>query len=287
MSHQTSIKLSDGTTIPQLGFGVYKVDTKDAVDSVYHALKVGYRHIDTAEAYYNELEAAKAIKNWIEEDPVNHKREDIYFTTKISPKRISHSEAAASIKDRVAIVNPLIGYIDLVLLHAPMGSPEDRVGAYKALEEYKTAHPQAVRSFGVSNYGVKHIKELLDSEPKFHPVVNQIELNPWLTRKEIVDYCEAHGIAMQAYSPLTRGIRVTHPEITALAKKYGKTNGQILIKWSLQHGFIPLAKSVTPSRIEENFQVFDFELSDEDFKALTHDDLYWVSHPNWDPSKLD
>lgn len=285
MSSAPLVKLSNGKSIPQLGFGVYLVSTDVATNITYEALKQGYRHIDSAEAYKNEAEVVKGIKKWLDEDPQNNKREDVWYTTKIKTDRVTYEETAKSIKERVAIAKEHIGYIDLVLIHSPKTNKEGRLGAWKALQEYVEEHPDDVKSLGISNYGVKHLRELFSWDGlKIKPVINQIELNPWLTHPDIVTFGKQAGVATEAYSPLTRGIRINDPEIESYAKKYGKSNGQILIKWSLQKGFIPLVKTVNVDRVKENFDVFDWELSLEDVKALSHDDEYWVSHPQWDPT---
>jgi diketogulonate reductase-like aldo/keto reductase len=181
-----------------------------------------------------------------------------------------------------------LDYVDLYLLHAPYGGKQGRLGAWKALVE--AVDEGKIRSIGVSNYGVHHLEELeawqgeQESKKKGSGgvlSVNQIELHPWLARKDIVTWCKERGVICEAYSPLARATRLQDPLIQPIAKKYGKTPGQVLLRWSLQMGFVPLPKSVTKSRIEENADIFDFELSDEDMQKLDTGDY---SPSTWDPT---
>lgn len=279
------LKLNNGRSIPRLGFGLYLTPPGEAINLTYQALKHGFRHIDSAESYQNELEAVKGIKKWIDEDPQNNKREDVRYTTKIKNKLVTYDGVQSSIKERVEIAKQHIGYIDLVLLHSPLTDKEGRLGAWKKLQEYITEHPDDVKSIGVSNYGVKHLKELFEWDGfKINPVVNQIELNPWLTHADIVEYAKLHDVHIEAFSPLTRQTRLNDPEVSKYAKKYGKTNAQILLRWSIQKGFVPLVKTVHVERIPENLDIWDFELSTEDVKALSHDDEYYLADESWDPT---
>ncbi|CEJ91796.1 hypothetical protein VHEMI07487 [[Torrubiella] hemipterigena] len=188
-----------------------------------------------------------------------------------------------------ALEDTKLGYLDLVLIHSPYGGPENRKGAWKALVECVEAGK--VRSIGVSNYGVHHLQELEEYIKELEQErgagkggvisVGQWELHPWLTRSDIVSWCEKRDIALQAYCPLVRGERLDDPKLVALSSKYGKTPAQILLRWSLQKGFVPLVKTVTPSRLTENADLYDFELSEEDMKDLTTEDY---SPCAWDPT---
>lgn len=179
-------------------------------------------------------------------------------------------------------------YIDLMLLHAPYGGRDARKGAWKALVE---AHNEGkIRSIGVSNYGVHHLDEMeeyiqeLEKEGKGKGgviSVNQLEIHPWLPRNDIVEWCQKRGIVVEAYSPLVRGKRMEERVLQPLTKKYGKTAAQVLLRWSLQKGLVPLPKSVTPSRIGENANIFDFELTPEEMKTLEMDEYSPVC---WDPT---
>lgn len=282
----SSITLNDNTTIPRLGFGLYLVPPEQAEQATYSALRAGYRHIDSAEYYENELGAVKAIKKWLDESPQN-KREDVYYTTKIAPPSLGYEETKTSLKQRIAIAKPYIGYIDLILLHCPLAPKEKRLGSWKAFQELKetTENANAVKSFGVSNYGVRHLKELLEWDGlKIKPGINQIELSPWLTRRDIVEFDKKHGIATEAFSPIVRGKKLNDPEVVKLAEKYQRTPAQILLNWSLKQGFIPLVKSLSAQRMIENLRATEFELADEDARALTHDNAYVLAVPEWDPT---
>lgn len=232
--------------------------------------------------YRNEEPSAAAIKK------SGIPRSQIFFTSKVPPRGLSYARA----RDQVDASLKLTGleYIDLMLLHAPYGGSEQRKGAWKALVEAQEAGK--IRSIGVSNYGVHHLDELethireLEKERggagKGGKIdVGQWEIHPWLPRKDIVDWCEKRGVVVEAYSPLVRGKRTNDAILKPISEKTGKTSAQILIRWSLQKGFVPLPKSVTPSRIVENKDVYDFELDEKDMKALELDSYEPCA---WDPT---
>ena len=253
---------------------------------VTHAMTHGYRHVDSAAIYRNE--AATAAGMLASGIP----REQLFFTSKIPHHSMTYSKAKRIISKTLANVNPPtqegggLGYIDLMLLHAPFGGTQGRLGAWKALVE--AVNEGVVRSIGVSNYGVHHLQELWDwmeDEEAAHGKgaggilsVNQVELHPWLARDDIVNWCREHDVVLEAYSPLVRGTRWGEDVLQRVAKKHGKTEAQVLVRWSLQMGFVPLPKSVTPRRIEENADVFTFELDDEDMESLrmgTYETCTW------------
>lgn len=186
-----------------------------------------------------------------------------------------------------------LGYVDLLLLHAPYGGPEARKGAWRALAEAAAAGK--VRSIGVSNYGVHHLDELARHREELAAehgpaaagvvAVGQYEVHPWLPRDDIVGWCRDHGVVVQAFSPLVRGERWDEPALKALAARHGKTSAQVLLRWSLQRGLVPLPKSVTSSRIQENAQLYDFELSDEEVEGLEVKGSY--APCTWDPTTSD
>lgn len=248
----------------------------NAESVVSHALKNGYRHIDSARAYRNEKPCAEAAK------ASGLKREDIFFTTKVPPKLISYEGAKSAIEDSFNETG--FDYIDLYLLHAPYGGKEGRLGAWKALREAQKAGK--IRSIGVSNYGVHHLKELeeyIKSSGDGSKIdVNQVELHPWLPRNDIVDWCNKRGVLLEAYSPIVRGTRADEPVLKKLGEKHGKTWAQILVRWSLQKGFVPLPKSETPKRIEQNADIYDFELGESDMKELDMPESY--APCAWDPT---
>jgi diketogulonate reductase-like aldo/keto reductase len=214
-------------------------------------------------------------------------RGDIYFTSKIPPRTLSYENTKAQIE--TSLKETGLDYIDLMLIHAPYGGREARKGTWKALVEAK--EEGKIRSIGVSNYGVRHldemegyIKELEEERGKGKGGVidvGQWEIHPWLPRRDIVQWCEKRGIVVQAYSPLVRGTRLDDPLLQPLVKKYGKTAAQVLLRWSLQKGFVPLPKSVTLSRIEQNADLFDFELTAEEMKSLETSEY---SPCAWDPT---
>lgn len=277
----SKLRLPSGYDIPILGYGVYQTPADIASEVVQHAVKVGYRHVDSAVAYRNEESSADGLKK------SGIPREDLFFTTKVPPKTLSYETAKQHIENTFKLTG--FDYVDLYLLHAPYGGKENRLGAWKALVEAVDAGK--IRSIGVSNYGVHHLEELEEyikytdeKEGKGKGgvlSVNQIELHPWLARKDIVDWCNKRGVILEAYCPIVRATKEDDPLLIPLSKKYGKTSSQILLRWSLQMGFVPLPKSVTKSRIEENSDVYDFELSEEEMKSL---DTGVYEPCAWDPT---
>lgn len=270
-----------------------------ADDVVSHAIKCGYRHVDSAHAYRNEEPTAKGLLD------AGIPRDQLFYTSKVPPKYINYEDTKRCIDESLA--NTKLQYIDLYLLHAPYGGPNGRLGAWKALVE--AVKEGKVRSIGVSNFGVHHLNELeqwqkvrcmnfvlylngssehrAESAQEQSPddagtlSVNQVELHPWLARPDIVEWCTQRGIVLEAYSPLVRATRGDDPLLKPLTAKYGKTPAQILLRWGMQKGFVVLPKSITHSRIEENTNVFDFELSFEDMKSL---DTKEYSPCTWDPT---
>lgn len=205
-------------------------------------------------------------------------RSELFFTTKLPPKLRGYDQTVSAIQESLS--NCGLDHIDLYLIHAPYGTPQERLGQWRAIEEAIDAGK--IRAGGVSNYNTWHIQELLDSKPKHRPQINQIELHPWLQRAELVDFCRKNDIAPEAYSPLTRGQKVDDPTLAKIAAGVGKTPGQVLLRWSLQKGFITLPKSVTPSRIVENLDVFSWELDQDAMAAL--DALECGLVTGWDPT---
>lgn len=242
--------------------------------------------IDSASAYKNQAESAASIK------ASGVPREDVFFTTKVPMKGTPMGYDGVSQLVDKALGSTGLGYLDLVLIHWPYGGTEARNGAWRALVDAVGAGK--VRSIGVSNYGVHHLDELeayikqLEGERGGAKgsggviSVGQWEFHPWLTRPDIAAWCRQRGVAMQAFCPLVRGERFgKEPKLAALAQRHGKTEAQVLLRWSLKKGFVPLVKSVTPSRIEENAGVFDFELTDEEVEDLTTDEEKPCA---WNPS---
>lgn len=252
---------------------------KEASQAVKYALDAGYRAVDSAQMYHNEREVGSAIQSWLKQHP-EVKREDIHYTTKLASNS-DYDRARKSITKSVKECG--LGYIDLFLLHSPYGGKRDRLESWRAVEDAIDAGE--VRIGGVSNYGEKHITELLSSSPRILPSVNQIEVHPFNTRTALTQLCQKNDIIVEAYAPLARALRMKHPVIVELAKKYGCTSGQLLVRWSLQHGYVPLPKSVNQSRIEENAQVGGFEISGQDMERMDGLDEYLVT--DWDPTDTD
>ncbi|KAJ5551514.1 Aldo/keto reductase subgroup [Penicillium sp. DV-2018c] len=271
-SLQSTYKLVSGYEIPVVGFGVYQTPPDVTEEVTRKAIEIGYRHVDSAKYYANELESATAIlKSGID-------RSKLFYTSKVPTSCMGYEKAKKAIEESIAAASKL-GYIDLLLIHAPYGGKEDRLGAWRALvEAQKAGH---VRSLGVSNYGIKQLEELeeyIKNGGGGQITVGQYELHPWCPRDEIVEWLQKRNIIVEAYSPLVQATRMKEPVLQELAKKHGKTEAQVLLRWSLQKGYVPLPKSVTESRILENSQIFDFSLSDEDMARLnfnTHEPVCW------------
>ncbi|KAJ5051809.1 uncharacterized protein L3040_001580 [Drepanopeziza brunnea f. sp. 'multigermtubi'] len=275
-------RMNSGFEIPVLGYGVYQVPADICEDVVRQAFKAGYRHVDCAAAYLNEAPSGKAIRE------SGIPREDIFFTSKVFKRDLSY-EGVKSQVDK-SLKESGLTYLDLMLIHAPFGGSQGRKGAWKALAE--SVEEGKVRSIGVSNYGVhhldeleQHIKELEEEGGKGKGgviSVGQWELHPWLPRADIVEWCKKRNIVIEAYSPLVRGQRLDDKDLSPLMKKYEKSAAQILLRWSLQQGFVPLPKSITSSRIQDNAAIYDIKLTEEDMKSLTFDNAY--SPSAWDPT---
>lgn len=266
LTAKSTYKLNNGVSIPVIALGVYKTGTNVARQVVYDALQAGYRHFDSAEIYGNEAEVGEGISKWLQD--TGAKREEVFYTTKIYDSDQGYEKALKQIDVSLDRVKSL-GYIDLILIHTPLTNKEKRLGTWKALQEAVKAGK--VKSIGVSNFGIQHLKELFEWDGyEIEPVVDQVELSPWLTRSELHEFANANNILLQAYSPLTRGVKFNDPTLVKIAKKYNKSPAQILIRWSLQQGFNVLPKSENKQRLTQNLDVFDFELLDEDLAELTH-----------------
>ncbi|MFB8611753.1 aldo/keto reductase [Enterococcus gallinarum] len=259
-----SYTLSNNVSIPELGFGTWQTPNGGvAVSAVKKALEVGYRHIDTAQGYKNEDSVGQAIKE------SGIPREEIFLTTKLWNENHSYDLVLSSFEESLKKLQT--DYIDLFLIHWPNpvkfrdNWQSANAETWRAMEELYQAGK--IKAIGVSNFLPHHFEELKKTATIF-PMVNQIFLAPGELQKEVVSYCQEHNVLLEAYSPLGTGKIFDVPEMQELSDKYGKTIAQIAIRWSLQHDFLPLPKSVTPSRIEENLAVFDFELSDEDMQRI-------------------
>lgn len=274
------IRLNSGSTIPTLGLGVYKTSINVTNTLVTAALNTGYRHVDCAQFYRNEHEVCQGIAAWLKQNQETNKREDIFYTTKIFDTDHGYFLAKKAIELSLERAKD-IEYIDLMLIHSPQSDYERRHGTWMALQDAVASG--LVRNIGVSNYNVKHIEELLAYQDlKIIPAVNQIELHPWMARREIVEYCQQKEIKLEAYSPLVKGQKMNDEGLMKIAKKYGKTPAQILFNWSLSRGFIALPKTVTPERLLPNLESASFQLAREDMELLDSWDENYVT--GWDPT---
>ncbi|MBP5331977.1 MAG: aldo/keto reductase [Lachnospiraceae bacterium] len=265
MNNQNDVyELSNGVGIPCIGFGMWQTpDSEVGVNAVKSAIRAGYTHIDTAQAYRNEDCVGKAIR----ESGVDRKK--LFITTKLWNSNHSYDLTKRTFDASLKELDT--DYVDLFLIHWPNPAAfrdhweKANADSWKAMEELYEAG--IIRAIGVSNFRPHHIEALLKTA-RIKPMVNQIRLCPGETQDEVVDYCRSQGILLEAYSPLGTGKIFDVPEMKELAEKYGKSIAQICIRWSLQRGYLPLPKSVTPVRIEENLKVFDFELEESDVKLI-------------------
>jgi 2,5-diketo-D-gluconate reductase A len=255
-----TITLNDGTTIPQLGFGVWQVPAgQPTVEAVTAALGAGYRHIDTAQMYGNEAGVGLGILE------AGLTRDDVYITSKLNNGFHERDAALKSIDDTLERLGT--DHLDLFLIHWPLPTKYDGdfVTTWKALEEIQAAG-KAI-SIGVSNFQVPHL-ERLAAETDVTPAVNQVEAHPYFLNAEVLAYGAEHGIVTEAWSPLAQGTITDDPVATKIGERVGKSASQVVLRWHLQKGHVIFPKSTTPSRIAENFAIFDFELTSEELASL-------------------
>jgi len=255
-----TITLNDGNRIPQLGFGVFQIEPAETRDAVATALTAGYRHIDTAQMYGNEKEVGEAVRD------SGLGRADVYITSKLNNGFHEPDRARKAFADTLSAIG--VEQLDLFLIHWPLPTRYDGdfVSTWKVLIDL---HRQGgVRSIGVSNFQVEHLARLA-AETDVVPAVNQIEVHPYLTNETVRAYGQEHGIATEAWSPIAQGGVLDDEVITAIAGRLGRTPAQVTLRWHLQRGDIIFPKSVTPSRVEENFALFDFELTEDDVEAIS------------------
>jgi diketogulonate reductase-like aldo/keto reductase len=261
MSNSTvpTLTLNNGIEIPQVGLGVWQAaEGSEVENAVRAALETGYRLIDTAAIYGNEVGVGKAIKQSA------LPREEVFITTKLWNAHHAYDEALPAFEESLQKLD--CGYIDLYLIHWPLPMEGKFTEAWKALE--KLYSDKRVRAIGVSNFKPHHLDELL-SDAQTVPAVNQIELHPMLQQQGTRDYCVERGIVVESYSPLMRaGEALEHPVIARLAQQHGKTPAQIVLRWHIQNGLIVIPKSVNRERIRENFDLFDFELSQNEMQSI-------------------
>ena len=258
MATSPTVTLNNGVEIPQLGFGVFKVKPTETMSAVTTALRVGYRHIDTAEMYGNEKEVGLAIT------ASGLDRDDVFVTSKLNNSHHPYSDALAAFDRTLSDLG--LEYVDLFLIHWPLPAVGDFVETWRALES--VYRDDRARAIGVSNFHADHLRRLLD-ETELVPAVNQIEAHPYLTQEPLRAFNASHGIKTEAWSPLARGRVLDDPTIKDVVDRTGRTAAQVVLRWHIQLGNIVFPKSVRLDRIEENFNIFDFELSGEDMAAIS------------------
>jgi len=280
------VSLGDGNMLPAVGLGLYYTPPGAvAQEIVREALRLGYRHLDTAGFYENEADVGRAVRE------SGIPREQIHITSKVWPEAEGRwvEDGFAAVLDAVnASVAALGTRADLYLIHWPV-NPEQRIEYWLALEEAQRLG--LARSIGVSNFGVAHLQQLIDSpRTSVVPAANEVELHPFLRKDELEAFCAARGIRLIAYSPLARALRLDHPSLEAAAARHGVSTAQVLVRWSVQHGYVPLPKSVRSERVAQNVDVFAFELSAQEMAALDAlDERLFTEWEEWgqlDPTAL-
>lgn len=250
-------KLNNGINMPTIGLGVYLVDENITKETVTYALDNGYRAIDTAQFYNNEVEVGEAINN------SSIPREDIFVTTKVWNTHHGYEETLQAFEQSLEKLQ--LDYIDLYLIHWPMPMENKYIETYQALEKlYKDGK---VKAIGVSNFEIEHLDNILNN-CEIVPAVNQVECHPYFQQTALKDYCKKHHIQLQAWSPLSRGATLEDETIQQIANKYNKTIAQVILRWHIQEGTCIIPKSITPHRIKENIDILDFSLTDDDMQLI-------------------
>jgi 2,5-diketo-D-gluconate reductase A len=272
------IALNDGATIPQLGFGTYKIAPDQTAAAVRTALDVGYRHIDTAQMYRNEQGVGQAIRE------ADIDRADVFVTSKLNNGFHKPDDARRAFD--VTLETLGFDYVDLFLIHWPLPTRYDGdfVSTWRTLEEFKS--DGRARSIGVSNFQVAHL-ERLARETDTTPAVNQVEVHPFFGNDEVRSYGREHGIATEAWAPIARGAMADDPEATRIARAVGRSAAQAVLRWHLQRGDVVIPKSVTPQRIRENFALFDFTLNEAEMDALSALDKGEAGRTGANPDQFD
>jgi 2,5-diketo-D-gluconate reductase A len=252
-----AVDLGDGVAIPQLGYGVWQVPADDTERAVGEALAAGYRHIDTAAAYQNEEGVARAIRS------SGIPRQEIFVTTKLWNRDHGHDRAIQAFAKSMERLE--LDVLDLYLIHWPVPSRDLYVETWQALTELQA--DGRIRAIGVSNFNVEHLERLIEATG-VTPAINQVELHPRLQQDELRAFHAEHGIVTEAWSPLGQGQLLDDPVIGEIAAKHGKTPAQVILRWHLQLGNVVIPKSVTPERIRQNIDVFDFALGEDDLQAI-------------------
>lgn len=280
MDVKKTFTLSNGYDMPGVGFGTWKSkDGEDAYNSIIEAFKAGYRHVDTAAMYRNEASVGKAVRE------CGLKREDIFVTSKVWNKNRGYEKTMAAFEKTLATME--LDYLDLYLIHWPAiplqfeDWDQINLDTWRALTDlYKAGK---IKAIGVANFYPKHLESLMKTEVP--PMVNQIEYHPGYTQDDVVKYCQENGIVVQGWSPLGNGAVLGSEFLAEIAAKYNKSVAQICIRYAVQNGIVPLPKSVTPSRIAANLDVYDFEISEEDMKAIAA--MPETGFSGWNPNEVD
>jgi len=270
------IALNNGQSIPELGFGVFQIEPTDTVEAVSTALQVGYRHIDTAEMYGNEKEVGEGVaKSGLD-------RAEVFVTSKLANDAHRPDDARRAFDTSLEALG--FDYLDLFMIHWPLPTKYDGdfVSTWQTLEEFY--REGRARSIGVSNFQPHHLRRLHEAT-EITPAVDQIEVHPFLTQDDVRAFCAEHQIAVEGWSPIGQGAVLDDPAIGSIAERVGKTPAQVVLRWHVQRGDIIFPKSVTPSRIKENFEIFDFELSDGDVAEISALNKNQRTGP--DPDKFD
>ncbi len=272
-----TIRLHDGTTIPQLGFGVFQVDPARTQEVVEQALEVGYRHIDTAQMYRNEEGVGRAIA------ASGIPRDELYVTTKLNNGH--HLPDDARREFDVSLTKLGLDHVDLFLIHWPLPTRYggDFVTTWRTMNEF--ADDKRATSVGVSNFEPEHLKRIVDETGRV-PVVNQVEVHPYFGNEAVRAADASYGVATEAWSPIARGAVLEDPTIRAIAERLDRTPAQVTLRWHVQRGDIVFPKSVRQERMRENFGLFDFELTDDDMAAVTALDQGRSGRQGADPTTM-
>jgi 2,5-diketo-D-gluconate reductase A len=253
-----TLTLNNGVEIPQLGFGVFQIKPEETVKATTSALEIGYRHIDTAQMYGNEREVGLAVRE------SGIPRDEVFVTSKLNNNRLERDDILRSFDTSLSELG--FDYLDLFLIHWPLPAVADYVARWKVMEEIYAGG--RVKAIGVSNFQPHHLRNLFGATD-VRPAVNQVEAHPFLTQDELRAFDADHEIVTEAWAPIARGKVNDDPVIAGIAGQVGKTPAQVTLRWHIQRGDVVFPKSVTRSRVEENFDIFDFELDESAMTAIS------------------
>lgn len=263
-NHQSCVTLSNGVSMPCIGFGTWKTPAEQAIASVEYALEAGYRHIDTATAYNNETAVGEAIAH------SGVPREEIFLTTKLWNAHQGYQSTLDAFARSLELLKT--DYLDLYLIHWPHDPKyfdnwqEVNLETWRAFEKlYRERH---IKAIGVSNFRPRHLENLM-AHGEIIPMVNQVEVHAGMPQDEVLVFCKEHGMVVQGWSPLATGKIFSVPAMQEMSQRYGKSIAQLCLRWCVQRGVVPLPKSVTRERIRENLQIFDFELAEKDIDLIS------------------